>query len=301
MPFGPLPPSARPLLGHLCAQAAQLWRRGYTVCDDVMGGVSEARLRVPSELSENSGAVFEGVVRSDYNGGFATVRVPIAPFSERVAGGTAAPAGAAVASRAATAMRAAISVGVPLFNAGDHGACRDAYVGVVRELTAGARALEWASTASLAAERSRLLAAADKAVAEDATRGAWTMRRALDGFLAGAATTAAGGYDALLLYVRGDGRAYALRAHRPAASGLGDIAYEARFGTVRGAEQEVVVPLRTMRPRWRGSDVEGAPPLSSVSELADVGFLAVKGDGVGTFALECMGIYAVVEAEQARA
>ena len=192
--FPPLPPTVRPLLGHLAG--ADLWRAALAVCDTVMGGASFARLRVPPGLDEESGAVFEGTVRADGGGGFATVRAPLAP-----------PA-----------------------------------------------ALEAADC------------------------------------------------DALLLHVRGDGRRYSLRAFAAPGRGLrGELAFEARFSTTRGEAQEVFVPLRALRARWRGADVAGAPPPRSCAELGALGFMATTGEaGLGDFALECMGIYGVREDERQR-
>jgi NADH dehydrogenase [ubiquinone] 1 alpha subcomplex assembly factor 1 len=191
--FPLLPPTALPLLGHLAG--AHLWRAARSVCDTVMGGASEARLRVPPGLCEEDGAVFEGVVRADGGGGFASVR-----------------------------------------------------------------------------------AALDRADA-----------------LAGGAARC----DALLLHVRGDGRSYALRAF--AAAGGAEVAYEARFATRRGECIEVFLPLRTLRARWRGMDVAGAPALRSVADVAEVGLMATKdAAGLGDFALECMGVYGAVEAERAQ-
>jgi len=84
--FPLLPPTALPMLGHLAG--AHLWRAARAVCDTVMGGASEARLRVPPDLCEESGAVFEGVVRADGGGGFASVRAAL-DRADALAGGAA--------------------------------------------------------------------------------------------------------------------------------------------------------------------------------------------------------------------
>jgi hypothetical protein len=193
--FPRLPPTVVPLLGHLAG--AHLWRAARAVCDTVMGGASQARLRVPPDLCETSGAAFEGIVRADGGGGFASVRC------------------------------------------------------------------------------------------------------ALD--RADAAAAAAAGCDALLLHVRGDGRAYSLRVFAAVGGGGDDVAFETRFATPRGECAEVFVPLRAMRARWRGMDVAGAPPLRSVGDVGGIGFMATKdGAGLGDFALECMGVYGAVEKERER-
>lgn len=72
-PFPTLPPLSRPLLGHLIGR----WESCVAVNDGVMGGVSEGRLRVPRDLNEENGAVFEGIIRTENNGGFSTIRIPI--------------------------------------------------------------------------------------------------------------------------------------------------------------------------------------------------------------------------------
>ncbi len=79
--------------------------------------------------------------------------------------------------------RAAIQVGAPAFNAGNHARCRDVYIGAVRE---GIAALDWDATPALVTERRQLLAAVGKALQEQSvTAAAWTMRHALDHCIAG--------------------------------------------------------------------------------------------------------------------
>ncbi len=227
-------------------------------------------------------------MRVERNGGFATVRVPVdIPLA----------ATSVNARRVVDMCRAAIQIGAPTYNTGNHAGCRDVYVGAVRQ---GAEALDWSVSPALAAQRVRLLAAVDQAAQEDPTTAAWTMRRALDRCLSDSTVS---DRNALLLHVRGDGRAYELRVHRPVVGGSGgggrggsgEVAYEARFATQKGEAVAVCVPLQAMRAKWRGMDVADAPPLVSVSDIADVGFMAVKTDGVGDFALECMGVFAVCE------
>jgi len=108
--------------------------------------------------------------------------------------------------------------------------------------------------------------------------------------LAAPAVAAAAECDALLLHVRGDGRAYSLRAF---VGDGADQAYEARFATRRGQRDEIFVPLGSMRARWRGRDVPGAPPLRRVGDVRAIGLMALKSDVVGDFALEVADVFAV--------
>ena len=72
-PFPTLPPLSRPLLGHLIGR----WESCISINDNVMGGVSEGRLRVPRDLNEENGAAFEGIIRTENSGGFSSIRIPV--------------------------------------------------------------------------------------------------------------------------------------------------------------------------------------------------------------------------------
>jgi hypothetical protein len=67
--------------------------------------------------------------------------------------------------------------------------------------------------------------------------------------------------------------------------------YEYAFKTRRGEYQEVIAPLASLIPRWRGMQVP-AQPLSSVMEVKAFGIITTKNDGLGDFAIEIMGVYA---------
>ena len=178
-PFPSLPPFSRPLLGHLIGR----WESCVAVNDGVMGGVSQGRLRIPKDLNEENGAVFEGFISTANNGGFSTIRIPV-----------------------------------------DSSDCRDC--------------------------------------------------------------------KRLIVHIRGDGRSYSLRAFNVEPNRIdSSSAYEFYFKTIRGEYQEVLVPLSSLIPRWRGMRVE-AVQLSSVFEVKGVGFMTTKNDGIDDFALEIMGVYA---------
>lgn len=177
-PFPSLPPLSRPLLGHLIGR----WESCLAINDGVMGGVSEGWLRVPKDLNEENGAVFEGCIRKENNGGFSTIRIPM-----------------------------------------DSSDCRDC--------------------------------------------------------------------SRLIVHVRGDGRSYSLRLFTDARNMMDAPGYEYAFKTRRGEYQEVIAPLASLIPRWRGMQVP-AQPLSSVMEVKAFGIITTKNDGLGDFAIEIMGVYA---------
>ncbi len=93
-----------------------------------------------------------------------------------------------------------------------------------------------------------------------------------------------------VVVLRGDGRAYRLRA-MPRAFQEDRVYYDAPFATEKGVKTTVTVPVASMVPRWRGSVVAAAPPLSSCADVGALGFMATKESGAGDFALEVFGVY----------
>jgi len=97
------------------------------------------------------------------------------------------------------------------------------------------------------------------------------------------------GSAGVVLAVRGDGRPYQFRARM--SDGLDGVAYRARFDTVDGAWQEVVIRFADCRPTFRGRSVRGAPPLDP-ARIAQIGLLIA--DGLeGAFRLEVRSIRAL--------
>lgn len=320
--FAPLPPSARRLIG------AGMWGVSRELCDTVMGGVSQCRLRVPPASASrairddddngDASATIEGTVRTERNGGFASIVFPLdraaltaaiaASFSASGQSHAAASSSASKSAEAEAAMAAAIAAdaahaaaadlfravirrGAPVFNAGDHNGCRDLYVAAATTVVSN-HAGAWNAT-----DRTALEATIARARDEVPTAGAWTMRLELDRVIARASAASSSGVNSgdpstavntLLLRIRGDGHRYRLRCHRDSAGR--DVAYESEFATVCGEPAAVRVPLAVLRARWRGMAVD-APPLVACAELGAISLMASKNAVVGDFALELMGVY----------
>jgi len=79
-----------------------------------------------------------------------------------------------------------------------------------------------------------------------------------------------GGFRALAVRVRGDGRTYQLRLRTTADQD--GIAYRMRFVTVAGEWQDLDLPFTGFEPLFRGRPVPEAGPLD-VSAVVQVGFL----------------------------
>jgi NADH dehydrogenase [ubiquinone] 1 alpha subcomplex assembly factor 1 len=88
---------------------------------------------------------------------------------------------------------------------------------------------------------------------------------------------------AMVLRVRGDGRTYRLQLATDASYRGARISYQAPFETRRGEWTEVVVPLASLEPRFRGQRLRG-PPLDR-SRITEFG-LSLSDGNPGPFALE---------------
>ncbi len=88
---------------------------------------------------------------------------------------------------------------------------------------------------------------------------------------------------AIVLRIRGDGRTYRLQLSTDASLRGARISYQAPFETRRGEWTEVVVPLSSLEPRFRGQKLRG-PPLDR-SRITEFG-LSLSDGNPGSFALE---------------
>jgi hypothetical protein len=95
--------------------------------------------------------------------------------------------------------------------------------------------------------------------------------------------------DALALRVRGDGQRYKLNLRTDEA--FDGVTWQARFDTVAGAWQEVVLPLSGFAPVLRGRPVPQDGPLQP-SRIRTLGFLIGERQA-GPFRLEVAEIAAV--------
>ena len=98
-----------------------------------------------------------------------------------------------------------------------------------------------------------------------------------------------GGYDGLLMRVRGDGNVYRLRTRTEKTGG--EIAYTALFETEVDSWQEVYIPFAEMIPTYRGFVVRAAGPLDP-SVIRSLG-LMLSDKQQGQFFLEVDWINAV--------
>ena len=87
----------------------------------------------------------------------------------------------------------------------------------------------------------------------------------------------------ILLRVRGDGRTYRLQLSTGASFRGARVSYQAPFPTRRGQWTEVVIPLDSLEPRFRGQKLRG-PPLDR-SRIVEFG-LSLSDGNPGPFALE---------------
>ncbi|MFM9029802.1 MAG: CIA30 family protein [Opitutaceae bacterium] len=88
---------------------------------------------------------------------------------------------------------------------------------------------------------------------------------------------------AIVLRVRGDGRSYRLQLATNASFRGSRLSYQAPFATQRGEWIEVVVPLDSLEPRFRGQRLRG-PPLDR-SRIEEFG-LSLSDGNPGPFALQ---------------
>ena len=68
-----------------------------------------------------------------------------------------------------------------------------------------------------------------------------------------------GGFEGLILRLRGDGRVYGFRLRT--SRSFDGVSYQARFTAPEGRWQEVVLPFEGFEPVFRGRRVPGYPPL----------------------------------------
>ncbi|MFM8338003.1 MAG: CIA30 family protein [Opitutaceae bacterium] len=87
----------------------------------------------------------------------------------------------------------------------------------------------------------------------------------------------------IILRVRGDGRTYRLQLSTDASFRGARISYQAPFPTRRGEWTDVVIPLDSFEPRFRGQKLRG-PPLDR-SRITEFG-LSLSDGNPGPFALE---------------
>jgi NADH dehydrogenase [ubiquinone] 1 alpha subcomplex assembly factor 1 len=102
------------------------------------------------------------------------------------------------------------------------------------------------------------------------------------------------GCKSFVVSLRGDGKAYRLRA-MPRAFEEDRVYYDAPIATRRGERQTVAVPVSTMVPRWRGQVIRGAPALTSCDDVGALGFMVTKESGVGDFGLEVFGVFCTTD------
>ena len=96
--------------------------------------------------------------------------------------------------------------------------------------------------------------------------------------------------QAIAIRVRGDGKRYQLRVRTHAR--LDGVAYRHHFETDDGRWQEIVLPLASFRPSYRGRLVPDAEPLSAQS-IRQLGVL-ISDKQFGRFQLEIESVRAVV-------
>lgn len=104
----------------------------------------------------------------------------------------------------------------------------------------------------------------------------------------------AGGFDAIELDVRGDGRRYKLNLRTD--RGFDGVNYQAAFDTSAGTWSRVRLPLADFQPTWRGRPVPDAPPLRE-ARIEQVG-LMIADRQFGGFELAIRGIRALCEGDE---
>lgn len=95
------------------------------------------------------------------------------------------------------------------------------------------------------------------------------------------------------LRIRGDGRTYKLDVRMAGSRGARDVAYRADFANTAGEWCDARVPFASLRPTWRGEDLEGRAPALDPAQITALGLMIYDGkDGPFRLEVERISAYA---------